>query len=169
MASLKKLGQQCLGLLQNGRIEAFSEPAVDRLEEIAGCIALALFAPEPGETDRSAQLPELRTLLLRDADGLGEAALGSGESSPLRSNSPRTRCNSASANLSPVSAISRSASTRWPSPRSRCFALLSASASNVRAKGKKTTAPVARYSATPARSNAIPSAVWPLSVSPHPR
>src|SRR5215831_1899276 len=63
-----KLVEQCLGLLQNGRIEALSEPAIGRSEEIAGGIALALLAPEPGKTDRGAQLPELRALLLRDVD-----------------------------------------------------------------------------------------------------
>src|SRR5215831_14786292 len=72
-----KFVEQCLGVLQNGRIEPLGEPAVDRGEEIAGCIAFALLAPEPGKTDRGAQLPELRTLLLRDADSLGKGALGS--------------------------------------------------------------------------------------------
>jgi len=75
----RKLVEQCLGLLQNGRIKALSEPAVDWCEEIASGIAFALLAPEPGETDRGAQFPELRALLLRDADGLGKAPFGAGE------------------------------------------------------------------------------------------
>src|SRR5262245_65235907 len=75
---LAQLVEQCLGVFQNGRIEALCEPAIDWGEEIAGRITLALLAPEPGETDRGAQLPELRTLLLRNADGLAKAALGSG-------------------------------------------------------------------------------------------
>src|SRR5262249_55626114 len=55
-----KLVEQCLGFLQKGRIEALSEPAVGRDEEIAGRIELAMIAPEPGKTGRRAQLPELR-------------------------------------------------------------------------------------------------------------
>jgi hypothetical protein len=47
-----KFVEQRPGLLQNGRIEALSEPAVGRCEEIAGAIALTLLAPDPGETDR---------------------------------------------------------------------------------------------------------------------
>src|SRR5215472_66101 len=74
----RKLVEQRPGLLQNGRIEALRKPAVDRGEEIAGCIALALLAPEPGETDRGAQLPEFRALLLRNGNGMGKATLGSG-------------------------------------------------------------------------------------------
>jgi hypothetical protein len=40
-----------LGLPQKGCIEAFSEPAVGRCEEIAGRIALVLLVPELGMTD----------------------------------------------------------------------------------------------------------------------
>src|SRR5262249_18159082 len=75
-ASWLQLVKQCLGLFQNGRIESLREPAVGRCEEIAGRVVLALLEPEPGKTDRGAQLPELRALLLRDADSLGKAALG---------------------------------------------------------------------------------------------
>src|SRR5262245_18541292 len=67
--------EQCLRLHQNGRIEALSEPAVGWGEEIAGRIAFALLVSEPGKTDRGAQLPELRTLLLRNADSLTKASL----------------------------------------------------------------------------------------------
>jgi hypothetical protein len=65
MTSSRQRGEQCPGLLQNGRIEALSEPAVGRCEEITGGIALALLTPQPGETDCGPQLPELRALLLR--------------------------------------------------------------------------------------------------------
>ena len=47
-------------------------------EEIAGRIALALLAPEPGKTDCCPQLPELCTLLLRDVDSLAKGGLGTG-------------------------------------------------------------------------------------------
>ena len=54
-----KLVEQCLGLRQNGRIEALSEPAVGRGEEIAGGIAVALLAQ-------------------RQSAKLGKAAFGAG-------------------------------------------------------------------------------------------
>src|SRR5262249_20448564 len=72
--------EQCLGLLQKGRIEALCEPAVDRDEEIAGGIALTLLVPEPGKTDCGPQLPVLCALLLRDVDGSAKGALGTGGS-----------------------------------------------------------------------------------------
>src|SRR5262245_8899078 len=71
--------EQCLGLLQDRRVQALREPGVGLCEEITGGVALALFEPEPGETCRGAQLPELRTLLLGNANGLGKGALRSGE------------------------------------------------------------------------------------------
>jgi hypothetical protein len=42
-----QLVEQRLGLLQIARVEAFSEPAVDRSEKIAGFIPLPLITPEP--------------------------------------------------------------------------------------------------------------------------
>ena len=53
MASWRQRVEQCLGLLQKGRIEALGEPAVDRAEKIAGRIALAPLTPEAGKTGRS--------------------------------------------------------------------------------------------------------------------
>ena len=43
------LVEQCLGLLQIERVEAFGEPAVDRSEQLEGLSPLALVAPEPRE------------------------------------------------------------------------------------------------------------------------
>ena len=42
-----QLGKQRLCLFQIERVEAFSEPAVDRSEKLAGLFPLALVAPEP--------------------------------------------------------------------------------------------------------------------------
>jgi hypothetical protein len=41
--------EQCLGVLQNPRIDTFGEPAVDGRERVAILGALALIAPETGE------------------------------------------------------------------------------------------------------------------------
>jgi len=67
-----------LGLLQDRGIEALCEPAVDRREEIARHIALALLAPELGKSDGGAQVSEPRALPLRNADSLAKAAFGAG-------------------------------------------------------------------------------------------
>jgi hypothetical protein len=42
----RQLIEQRLRVLQDGRVEAFGEPAVDRREESTGVVALALVAPE---------------------------------------------------------------------------------------------------------------------------
>src|ERR1700730_18197617 len=55
--------EQRLGLLQVEGAEAFCHPAIDRSEEIAGLIALALIAPEPRHAHGCAQFPGLRLLL----------------------------------------------------------------------------------------------------------
>src|SRR5216684_1105096 len=57
--------EQRLGLLKIGRIEALCEPGIDRAEEIAGFIAFALVAPEPGKAARGPQFPKLRVLPTR--------------------------------------------------------------------------------------------------------
>src|SRR5215831_20528079 len=44
-----QLVEQRLGFLQNRRVETFGEPAVNRGEEIAGFIVLALVKPEASE------------------------------------------------------------------------------------------------------------------------
>jgi hypothetical protein len=45
--SNSQLIEQRLGLSKIERIEALSEPAIDRREKVAGLITLALIAPEP--------------------------------------------------------------------------------------------------------------------------
>jgi len=45
-ASSLQVIEQCLRLLESRRVEAFSEPAVCGLEEVAGVVALALVEPE---------------------------------------------------------------------------------------------------------------------------
>jgi hypothetical protein len=54
--SRRQLVEQRLGLFQIARVEAFSEPTVDRSEQMAGFIPLALIAPEPREAGGGAKL-----------------------------------------------------------------------------------------------------------------
>ena len=60
-----QLVQQRLSLFQIKRVEALGEPAVDRSEQIAGLIPLALIALEPRHAHCCAQLPGLGLLLTR--------------------------------------------------------------------------------------------------------
>src|SRR5208282_2455414 len=46
----RQLIQQRLRVLEQRRIETFREPTVDRAEQLVRLRALALVAPEPGET-----------------------------------------------------------------------------------------------------------------------
>src|SRR5467141_3485871 len=56
--SLLELLEQRLRLLKVRRVETLGKPAVDRREEVAGFVALALVAPEADEAGGGAQLPE---------------------------------------------------------------------------------------------------------------
>src|SRR5204862_8161838 len=56
-------------------VEALGEPAVNGRQEITGCCTPALFAPQPGEARRGAQLIGLGVLLPRDAQRLSEGDL----------------------------------------------------------------------------------------------
>ena len=67
--------EQRLGLFQIERVEAFSEPAVDRSEKIARLIPLALIAPETGEAHRRAQFPGLCLLIARNKKSVLETLL----------------------------------------------------------------------------------------------
>ena len=65
-ASSDQLFKQRLGLLQIEGVEALCETAVDRSEQIAGLIPLALIAPVPRHAHRCAEFPGLRVLRTRD-------------------------------------------------------------------------------------------------------
>ena len=58
--------EQDLGLLQVERVKAFGEPAIDRGEEIASRITLALIAPQPRHAHRRPQFPGLCLLRTRE-------------------------------------------------------------------------------------------------------
>src|SRR6516165_568127 len=59
--------EQRLRLFQIGRSETFSEPAIDRREEVAGFGMAALVAAQPRKARGGAQFPELGLLLSGDA------------------------------------------------------------------------------------------------------
>ena len=63
--SSRQLVQQRFCVFQIARIKPFSEPAVDRSEQVAGLITLALIAPEPRHAYRGAEFPGLRLLPAR--------------------------------------------------------------------------------------------------------
>jgi len=54
--------KQRLGLLEVGSVKAFSEPAVDRRQQLVGLSVLALLLPQATQARGSAQLPRLRLL-----------------------------------------------------------------------------------------------------------
>src|SRR5437762_5097303 len=70
---LPQLRQQRLGFLQIPRVEAFGEPGVERGEEGAGRVALALALPETRQTGGGAQLERLGLLPPGDLQGEFEA------------------------------------------------------------------------------------------------
>jgi hypothetical protein len=62
----RQLLQQRLRLLEVTRIEPFGKPAVDRSEQFASLLRLALGAPEPSHAHRGAEFPGFSLLLARD-------------------------------------------------------------------------------------------------------
>src|SRR3954451_24329296 len=73
-----QLIEQCLGFLQNRRIKAFAEPAIDWAKQVARFRLPALVAPEPAEAGRGPQLEELRALPLGNSDSLPIVPLSPG-------------------------------------------------------------------------------------------
>jgi hypothetical protein len=65
--------QQCLGVLQVGGVEAFSEPVVEFGEHFASFVATAVSRQQPGEAHGRAQLQYLRALRARILNGPAEA------------------------------------------------------------------------------------------------
>ena len=48
--------EQCLGLLQISRVEAFGKPAVNLSQQFLGFLLFALPLPQPAQAHRRAQL-----------------------------------------------------------------------------------------------------------------
>lgn len=63
-----QLTEQSFGLFEIERVEAFSEPAVDRGEKIAGLVLFALIAKKPRHARGRAQFPGLRLLCTRNRE-----------------------------------------------------------------------------------------------------
>ena len=103
--SLRRQGvEQRLRLLQIARVEPLSEPAIDRTEQFAGLLHLALVAPEPRKTRSRAELPGLGLLLPGDLQALDERpSTSSGLPRPVvRRRFALTRSISEMAHRSPV-------------------------------------------------------------------
>jgi hypothetical protein len=64
----RQLLQQGLRLLQIARVEAFSEPAVNRSKQFARLLRSALITPEPSQARRRAEFPGLSLLVTRDSE-----------------------------------------------------------------------------------------------------
>src|ERR1700751_3845753 len=75
MAGSRQLVEKPPRLFQIDSVKALCEPAVYGRQEISGCCTPALFAPQPGEARRGAQLIGLGVLLPRDAQRLFEGDL----------------------------------------------------------------------------------------------
>src|SRR5439155_19875190 len=67
--------EQRLCVLEVARVEAFGEPGVDRGEEGAGSVALALALPQPRQAGGGAQLERLGLLPPGNLQGLAEERL----------------------------------------------------------------------------------------------
>ena len=65
-----------LCLFKIGGGEALGEPAVDRGEQVAGCGAATLVAPQSGKARGGAQFPQLGFLLSGNAEGFAIQLLG---------------------------------------------------------------------------------------------
>src|SRR5215831_3438829 len=65
--SCRQFVEQRLSIFQIERVEAFSEPAVDRSKQFARLLHLALITPEASEAHRCAQLPGFCLLLTCDS------------------------------------------------------------------------------------------------------
>ncbi len=62
--------QQRLRLLQVSGVKALGEPTVDRRQQLAGLVPLALALPQPTQTHRGPKLPGLGLLAAGDVEGL---------------------------------------------------------------------------------------------------
>ena len=70
--------QQRLGLLQVGGLKAFSEPAVDRRQQLMGLSALALLSPQPTQAHHRPQLQGVGLLAAGEIEGLRTTPLSFG-------------------------------------------------------------------------------------------
>ena len=68
MTPARQLVEQRLRLLQIARVEAFREPAINRSQQFARLLHLALVAPEAGEAHGGAEFPGFGLLLACDCE-----------------------------------------------------------------------------------------------------
>jgi hypothetical protein len=67
--------QQPLRLLQIERVEAFRKPAVNRSEQFASLLRLALVTPEAREAHGGAEFPGFCLLLARDSERMPQISM----------------------------------------------------------------------------------------------
>src|SRR5499427_8006824 len=71
-----QLLQQCLRLLEVGRVKPLGEPAVDRCQQLVGFCALALLLPQASQAHSSAQFQGFGLLAAGDVEGLTKTPPG---------------------------------------------------------------------------------------------
>ena len=100
-----QLIEQCLRLLQIARVEPFRKPTVDRSQQFARLLHLALVTPEARDAHCGAEFPGFGLLLARDRECVLEIGFRFGRSSAQATSSaisPALRMTSASHHLSLV-------------------------------------------------------------------
>jgi hypothetical protein len=75
IASCRRRVEQRLRVLEVARVEPLGKPPVDRSEQFASLLRLALVAPEPRKARSSAEFPGLCLLLPGDLQALDERLL----------------------------------------------------------------------------------------------
>src|ERR1039458_10871983 len=99
-----QLIEQRLRLLQIRRVEAFSEPAVDRSEQFSSLPRLPLITPEPRHAHGGAEFPGFRLLLTRNCERTFEMSF-SLRGVWLRRPERYFACNTMNIGLSPLSPV----------------------------------------------------------------
>ena len=133
-----KFVEQILCRLQDRRVEALGEPAVDRREKITRFMSSTLVAPEPGEGCGRTQFPNPGALLAGHTEGTAERGLGFGRVTGVlaMSASALRRCSSGSNHRSPVASTIARASPSTAKASFQSPAFVRSSASKPRKQGR---------------------------------
>ena len=172
MPLLHQLVEQCLRLLEVGRVKALGEPAIERCQEVVRFLALALLLPQSAQARGGSQLPRSGLLTAGHGQCLLEAGFGLGciwDGSPAAvtrpgADMPRPAC---SPGRSPLSlpgrrpagaALLQSGRRLWQPPRAGPDRAVASS-----------SCPMASKAAWAWRSCARPVALSPCMASAQPR
>src|SRR5262249_43905467 len=77
VVSLGYLIQQCLGIFEVSRVEAFREPPIDWCQKVVGVLAFALLLPQASEAGSGTEFPGFSLLALGYMDGVLKTGFGS--------------------------------------------------------------------------------------------